>query len=508
VVKKTWAFGHQRTGDDIKIEEILERRTLQKAVLSAFCWDSDWLLSKLDFPRTKLIFVMQGKTEEERERLLAETEPARSSLDICFPNMQGAINCMHSKLMLLFYPDKLRVAVPSANLTPWDWGETGVLENSVFLIDLPRNLSSTPAVPRRNLPRFAQELLHFAEAKGLRSNVITGLMAHDWTATEGLAFVHTIGGPAYGASANRTGLLGLSNAVHFLNLSTSASLRLDFTASSIGTLNDEYLRLLHAAARGLLHPGREAGQVQNIPQVPIRDLMRIYYPTHETVAASTGGVDNGGTIFLSRKAYEGAKFPRAMLRDYHSVRRGMLSHNKILYGRGVKSDQGTDTKAESNGGMKGWVKQEGQSKTKKEAEKGIKEEVKAEKKRKAKKDDEEEAHDGVEDASTAKLETGTPAQPREDVAWVYVGSANMSESAWGKLSFDKQRKETKQTCRNWECGVLIPVKVPAQVNADGVGHNKEGTELNMDVFDGVVKVPFQLPARAYEGRQPWYVRKD
>lgn len=36
---------------------------------------------------------------------------------------------MHSKLQLLAHPTHLRVVVPSANLTPYDWGETGVMEN-------------------------------------------------------------------------------------------------------------------------------------------------------------------------------------------------------------------------------------------------------------------------------------------------------------------------------------------------------------------------------------------
>jgi hypothetical protein len=36
---------------------------------------------------------------------------------------------MHSKLQLLKYPGYLRVVVPTANLVPYDWGETGVMEN-------------------------------------------------------------------------------------------------------------------------------------------------------------------------------------------------------------------------------------------------------------------------------------------------------------------------------------------------------------------------------------------
>jgi hypothetical protein len=60
---------------------------------------------------------------------------------------------MHSKLQLLSYSTHLRVVIPTANLTSYDWGETGVMENVCFLIDLPR----LPA------GRTATELTHFAE---------------------------------------------------------------------------------------------------------------------------------------------------------------------------------------------------------------------------------------------------------------------------------------------------------------------------------------------------------
>lgn len=46
-------------------------------------------------------------------------------LRVCFPSMEGEINCMHSKLMLLFHQAYLRIVVPSANLVPYDWGEFG-----------------------------------------------------------------------------------------------------------------------------------------------------------------------------------------------------------------------------------------------------------------------------------------------------------------------------------------------------------------------------------------------
>lgn len=48
IVKKTWAFGHSRTGDDIKLEEVLQKNDLNSAVLSSFQWDMGWLLAKIN----------------------------------------------------------------------------------------------------------------------------------------------------------------------------------------------------------------------------------------------------------------------------------------------------------------------------------------------------------------------------------------------------------------------------------------------------------------------------
>lgn len=57
VVKRTWAYGFPRTLKDIKIEEVLDRRNLQLAVLSSFQWDENWLLSKIDVSKTKLLLL-------------------------------------------------------------------------------------------------------------------------------------------------------------------------------------------------------------------------------------------------------------------------------------------------------------------------------------------------------------------------------------------------------------------------------------------------------------------
>ncbi len=78
------------------------------------------------------------------------------------------------------------------------------------------------------------------------------------------------------------------------------------------------------------------------------------------------------------------------------------------------------------------------------------------------------------------------------IPWAYVGSANCSESAWGKLTKDRLTKEPKLNCRNWECGVLIPVQ------------RNEAELAGLSDFEGKVPVPMRYPGESYGSKRPWY----
>jgi hypothetical protein len=90
----------------------------------------------------------------------------------------------------------------------------------------------------------------------------------------------------------------------------------------------------------------------------------------------------------------------------------------------------------------------------------------------------------------------------EKIAWAYVGSANMSESAWGKLVYDRKEKKWKLNCKNWECGVLLPV------STDGVATEAgKDSVVDMEAFKDVVEPPFMYPGIEYEDREPWYFQE-
>ncbi|KAH0543360.1 hypothetical protein FGG08_002316 [Glutinoglossum americanum] len=331
-VKKTWAQGYQRDGD-VKLEEVLQKLSrslmlddlrnlplmvliyeqddLRTAILSAFQWDVDWVFSKLNMDKVKLFFVMQAKDKEMRMQYLQDSAHM-SNLILCFPPMPGNVTCMHSKLQLLFHPSHLRIVVPSANLTPYDWGEDGTMENMVFMIDLPR-LTGGQVVGVEDLTFFGKELVHFLQAMGLDEKVIKGVLNFDFRETSELAFVHTIrGGSHSGEDWKRTGYCGLGTAIRRLGLQTSDQLRMDIVTSSLGSLDERFLMTMYLAAQG--DNGLKEYNMRNKPSKArqktkgmtesessddtlsylsgsVRSNVQVYFPTRDTVANSKGGID-------------------------------------------------------------------------------------------------------------------------------------------------------------------------------------------------------------------------
>ncbi len=196
-IKRTFATKYPRT-DDISLDEVLEASSVNIAVISSFMWDSEWLYKKLDPTKVKQVWIMNAKDQETQQRWIHEMqESGVPNLKVHFPPMGGMIHCMHSKFMLLFGKDKLRFVVPTANMTQVDWGEVAnnwqpaVMENSVFLIDLPRRADGIVG-DKNDLTIFGKELMRFLEAQKVGQNIIDGVLKFDFSGTKHIAFVHSM----------------------------------------------------------------------------------------------------------------------------------------------------------------------------------------------------------------------------------------------------------------------------------------------------------------------------
>ncbi|KAI3336546.1 phospholipase D/nuclease [Xylariaceae sp. AK1471] len=419
-VKKTWAYGYPRQ-DDIKIEEILQKDRLELAVLSSFQWDDEWLLSKIDIKKTKMICIAFASSEAHKEEMRANVPGDR--IRFCFPPMMPT-GSMHSKLQLLKFPDHLRLVIPTGNLVPYDWGETGVMENLVFLIDLPKTKD-----PVNGLTMFGQELCYFLKASGLDEGLINSLSKYDFSETDRYRFIHTIGQSHVSEGWQRTGYCGLGRAVKSLGLATASEVELDFVVASLGSVNTDLISAMYNAAQGdnglKEYEKRTAGggKKKSAHKTELSydsTNFRIYFPSHETVSQSRGGKNAGGTICLQRKWWEAPTFPRELVHDCKSVRPGLLMHSKVLFAR--HSCHG-----------------------------------------------------------------------KSQTSWAYLGSANLSESAWGRLVKDRASGQPKLNCRNWECGVLI------HVEGDSV-------KTGLGAFNKRIPVPMVIPGEAYgktNSKRPW-----
>ncbi|CEJ59480.1 hypothetical protein PMG11_08104 [Penicillium brasilianum] len=461
VVKKTHVAKKLRTGKDITIEEVLQPADLKVAVLSSFMWDIEWLFSKFDTKKTRFILMMGAKEEATRSQYRQETASMRT-LDLCFPPMEPQVNNMHSKLMLLYHPGYLRVAVPTANLTQADWGENGLMENTIFLIDLPR-IELGVKVEESNTS-FKEELIYFLKASNLRSDAIQALDEFDFSKTARYAFVHTIGGSRTGESWKRSGYCGLGRAVTQLGLQSSGPINIAYVASSIGSLTDEFLRAIYLAAKGddgltdyKLRNTRDSSAQTNDPQrrkmiqlgQEWQNRFSVYFPSDQTVREAHRNPEHtAGTVCFSSRWWLGAKFPRGILKDCESER-GVLMHNKIMY---------------------------------------------------------------VWPSEPIQMPDGS-----ECKGWAYVGSANISESAWGRLVKDRTTGQPKLNCRNWECGVLVPVITPGgransqasdatSATIDAAPKSQlQPQQLLTQIFQDTVPVPMKLPGGDLtESRAPWF----
>ncbi|KAB5558681.1 tyrosyl-DNA phosphodiesterase-domain-containing protein [Coniochaeta sp. 2T2.1] len=429
VVKKTWCRGQPRLGDDITIAEVLRKDECELALISSFQWDQEWMYEQFDLRKTKLILVSQGGSDEENEALRASVPDNR--MRFVFPPLNGPGN-MHSKLQILKFRTYLRIVVPTGNFVPYDWGETGVMENMVFIIDLPL-IQDEEKQKGNKLTPFGEELVYFLEKQTVPDRLVRSLRKYDFEETRRFGFVHSVAGGHADDAWRRTGYCGLGRTVKDLGLSTDGLVEVDILTSSLGAMTYDFLQMIYGACQG--DSGLQEYEARTAPKSKktadaaaaaerlqkLRSHLRVYFPSETTIDQSRGGRDNAGTIFFMSRWWDQTTFPKAVLRDCLSKRAGLLMHNKVIYVRRKPSS-------------------------------------------------------GPSSASSTTT-----------AGFAYVGSANMSESAWGRLVKDKASGGPKITCRNWECGVVLPVDDRQARRDDGL----------LGMFEGTVPVPMQLPGAAY-----------
>lgn len=229
-----------------------------------------------------------------------------------------------------------------------------------------------------------------------------------------------------------------------------------------------------------------------------RDRFTVYYPSEQTVRATHSDPgDSAGTICFQSSYWRKPTFPRRVMRDCEG-QRGVLMHNKV---RIPQSSITTHQTAKSPLTRSQLL--------------------------------------FVSLSKPIILQAKTVCK-----GWAYVGSANLSESAWGRLVKDRETKQPKLNCRNWECGVIVPVTseyTEAEIKAlkEKTEQEQSGSEgrlpdvyqrlakmstdetavtrFQSEIFRDTIPVPMKTPAKEFSRdeekgdpgfRKPWFYMED
>lgn len=323
----------------------------------------------------------------------------------------------HSKILILVYPEFLRVVITSCNMMDID---TVLGDNHWYIHDLPKRASRAKSAPSS----FEADLLSHLSALSVPEAFIESIRGmYDYSKVK-VHLTISVPGVCSGAKAEKHGLLRLRRIVIDLNLELpkkgKEKLRLDLCAASIGRLTAKWLNSFNDCALG---KGRIIADDENRPVPDIK----LFYPTVGDVK-SADALSQGAASNIGCHIHPWSEAPAAIKRIFHhyqSKDTGKLFHQKLILAY------------------------------------------------------------NPQDADAAPY-------------FVYIGSANLSQSAWGALEMDK--KKNKATCdtklvkiTNFECGVVVPGNLVKSLLEEGTPSWQSGI------------VPFEQTAAPYDlpKEKPW-----
>ncbi|KAI8916653.1 tyrosyl-DNA phosphodiesterase I [Powellomyces hirtus] len=321
-------------GSCLRFEDLVVRKHLQRAVLSGFQVDHNWLMSKL--PTSTKICIVRPRFTDLPE---GATNCVISEYVYCaFPKMPASgYGCMHVKFLLLFYPGFLRFVVTSANLVDYDWEQQ---ENVIWVQDFPIPEEDSHPPPSD----FSKDLEEILSAMEVPANVRLAVMKADFSSAKAkLCFSRP--GSFSGSSLLTYGHLRLSEIVKELaipSLERHQETMVTYQTSSLGALSPSWIKEFHRSACGKRPASTEADAI------PPTEIL---FPSSATVAKSKLGPNGAGTICFARKAWERPDFPQQVLRNSVSKRPGTLSHSKIIL---VAPSSPNSTPGAGNDEIVGW----------------------------------------------------------------------------------------------------------------------------------------------------------
>lgn len=404
-VRRSW---NRHTNDGVPFSDFFLPTTksntgdLSHAVVASYTYEFDWLQSILPTARSarpgqhapQITFVTLQKP--------GELEPGEHETPIpgwlmIVIKAIGQYSTMHIKMVLLFYPDRLRLLVFSGNLQRSDW-ET--LENAAYIQDF----ALLPGQRRDTGSEVYSQLEMVLSSLDIPRNHYARRTLSRFDLSRGPSLIASIGRrqAVTGHAIMNVGLGRLNAKVRelFMGEMDKGGLELEAQGSSMGTYSRRWLQQMHLVASGaavedVLPLPKTDGPATRHYQKEIRGSqewppIKILFPTDDFVRnRSADGILGGGCHYGKPEKFQ--KW-RHLCHDVRSTRHdGILMHQKGLLGLRIGA---------------------------------------------------EEQYSGP---------------PDEVIGYIVMGSHNFTSSAWGNFS-QATDGALQMTSSNWELSVFFPLR--------------------------------------------------
>ncbi|KAI8377756.1 tyrosyl-DNA phosphodiesterase-domain-containing protein [Radiomyces spectabilis] len=310
VVKLTHVTGFTGT-TYIKFEDIIDKYCLKKAFVTAFVGSMEFINEH--FPdHVNMCIVLHGRPAQA-----GQISPTR--LVIHPPMKDDRYGVFHTKLMLLFHENSMRVVIGSGNLDRWDYKD---LENVVFIQDFPQR-----SEPCSDLPPFANDICDLLDRMQVPASVKEELYKYDFAKAKA-HIVASVSGVFEGDEHKKFGHTRLAEVVRELGVADPAHLPVvEMQTSSLGALTVLYMNELYRSFCGF-NPYTDDKKLDLSKTEP--PPVRIIYPSRDTVLDSRLGPSGADTICFNSSLWKKPTFPRKVMHDAISHRAGTLMHSKYI----------------------------------------------------------------------------------------------------------------------------------------------------------------------------------
>ncbi|KAG7090465.1 hypothetical protein E1B28_009580 [Marasmius oreades] len=285
-----------------RLTDILgEKTTISFAIISTFALELPWIYQF--FERNVPVILVAQPDSTGR----AAMHNALPDWIKTMPYLPGGFGCMHMKFMLIFYKTgRLRVAITTANLVPFDWRD---IENAAWVQDF-QPLASPCTFDSNNTSSFQYMMKRVLDSVNVRPALATLLkqghpnlpiksteeicMKWDWSKVR-VHLVPSIAGKHEGwPSVIMTGHTRLMRVVLDLGLRTGVGmkakdLQIEYQGSSIGTYSTQWVNEWFWSARGESAEAWLDESRRKREKLPFPSGMQILFPSKATVASSQYG---------------------------------------------------------------------------------------------------------------------------------------------------------------------------------------------------------------------------